>query len=68
MTSDKTAVQKKTAALLTAALQALPKRLRCPKCGRARSREDFGLRVMARDAAGLPTRISRQSYCKDCRA
>lgn len=65
--STKKTVEKKAAALHAAAMQSLPKRVRCPKCGRVRSREDFGLRVMSRDPAGLPTRISRQSYCKDCR-
>lgn len=63
----KSPIQRKTALLLATALEQLPKRLTCPKCKRSRSKDVFGLRVMARDAKGVPTRIARQSYCRDCR-
>ena len=63
----KTAIEKKTDALLAAAYRKLPARVKCPKCGKTRSKDQFGLRVMARDAKSVPTKISRQSYCKECR-
>ena len=53
--------------MLAAAFEALPKRTVCPKCKKSQTKEAFGLRVMARDAAGVPTRIARQSYCGSCR-
>ncbi len=55
-------------ALLVAAMKKLPKRATCRKCGKSRTRGSFGLRVMARSAKGLPTRIARQSWCRECRA
>lgn len=68
MTTKKTtAVEKKTEAMRAAAMRALPKRITCPKCKKTKARDAFGLRVMARDAKGLPTRIARQSYCAECR-
>jgi rubredoxin len=39
----------------------------CPKCGVIKPKEDFGVRVMARDSAGLPVKMARQSYCRKCR-
>lgn len=62
-----TVASKKTQALLAAASEALPKRIVCPKCNKNRTKDAFGLRVMGRDAKGVPTRIARQSYCKACR-
>jgi hypothetical protein len=62
-----TTILKKSEALLAAAFERLPKRMTCPKCGRSRTKDRFGLRVTARDATGLPTKIARQSYCRDCR-
>ena len=66
-TKTKTAVEKKTEALLAAAYRKLPARVKCPKCKRTRAKDQFGLRVMARNGRGLPTKIARQSYCKACR-
>lgn len=54
----KTTIEKRTAALLTRAFQKLPARIRCPKCGRTRGREHFGLRTMEKGADGLPTRVA----------
>lgn len=67
MGTKSTAVEKKAEALHAVAMKALPERLTCPKCGKTRAKAQFGLRVMARDAKGLPTRIARQSYCSSCR-
>jgi hypothetical protein len=67
-TMKKTATEKKTEALLAAAFRKLPKRITCPKCKKTKARDAFGLRVMARDAKGVPTSIARQSYCGKCRA
>jgi len=61
------AAQKKAEALLAAAFEALPKRIACPRCKKSKSKDAFGLRVMARDDRGVPTRIAKQSYCKTCR-
>jgi hypothetical protein len=63
-----TATEKKTAALLRAALRKLPARRRCPRCGKLKGKAAFGLRVMERDKAGLPVRIRVQSYCGPCRS
>ena len=57
----------KTNALQATTLKNLPQWLKCPKCGRSRTKEMFGLRVMSRDAMGVPTRIAKQSYRKECR-
>lgn len=65
--TTKTAVEKKTDTMRAAAMKALPLRVVCPKCGKNRAKAQFGLRVMARDETGVPTRIARQSYCKECR-
>lgn len=62
-----TAIEKKTQALRAAAMRALPKLITCPKCKRRRPRDAYGVRVMARDDQGVPTRIARQSYCSTCR-
>lgn len=59
--------QKKTKAMMTAALRKLAATATCPKCGKRKKKEQFGMRVMGRDARGLPTRIARQSWCKECR-
>lgn len=61
------AVEKKTEALRAAAMRALPKRITCPRCKKTKSRDAFGLRTMARDDLGTPTRLARQSYCASCR-
>jgi hypothetical protein len=65
---NKTAIEQKTEELRAAAMKRLPKRLTCPKCRKSRTKDHFGLRITARDASGLPTRIVRQSYCSSCRA
>lgn len=53
--------------LVAATFNALPETLQCPKCWTVRPKAEFGVRVMARDAAGTPTKVRRQSYCKHCR-
>ena len=63
----RSATAKRTTALIAAAMRDLPNRLKCPKCGRRRSKMMFGLRVMKRDANGVPLVIRRQSYCGSCR-
>ena len=50
-----------------AAFNALPEVLHCPKCSCHKAKAQFGVRVMARDAANQPTKIVRQSYCRECR-
>lgn len=68
MTTKKTtAVERKTEALRAAAMRALPRRAKCPRCGKTKGREAFGLRVMARDEREVPTVIRRQSHCSACR-
>jgi rubredoxin len=62
-----TAAEKKAEALLAAAFEALPKRIVCPKCNKNRAKDAFGLRILARNAKGVPTRIARQSWCAECR-
>ncbi len=61
-------VEKKAAAIVRAAFRTLPKRIICPKCERNRTPDAFGMRVMKRDAKGLPLVVRRQSYCVDCRS
>jgi hypothetical protein len=53
--------------IVKAAFAALPQRLTCPKCKQTRLKEMFGMRVMKRDSKGIPTRVIRQSHCRDCR-
>ncbi len=67
MKKTTSATQKKTKALLVAAFEALPKRIVCPRCKKSTTKDAFGLRVMARDGKGVPTRIAKQRYCKACR-
>ena len=45
----------------------LPEKLTCPCCNAHIPKQNFGVRVMKRDAAGIPLVIRRQSYCKSCR-
>ncbi len=52
---------------IQAAFDALPDALTCPKCAREKHKSHFGVRVMSRDAANVPTKIVRQSYCRSCR-
>jgi rubredoxin len=52
---------------LAQAFADLPERLTCPRCGRSRKKEFFGVRVVKKDARGRPLQIYRQSYCRDCR-
>lgn len=47
--------------------EGLPAKLACPCCKAHLPKMNFGVRVMQRDATGLPTVIRRQSYCKACR-
>jgi hypothetical protein len=63
----KPSIDPKTKALLTAAFEKLPKRIVYPRCKKNRTRDAFGLRVMARDPQGVPTQIARQSWCRECR-
>lgn len=62
-----TAAEKKTKVLLAEAFEALPKRIVCPKCRKNRPRDAFGMRVMSRGEDDCPTRIARQSWCRNCR-
>ena len=45
----------------------LAEKLTCPCCNATIPKMNFGVRVMKRDAAGIPLVIRRQSYCKACR-
>lgn len=45
----------------------LPEKLTCPCCHAHIPKMNFGVRVMKRDANGIPVVIRRQSYCKACR-
>lgn len=47
--------------------QGLPEKLTCPCCSAHLPKMNFGVRVMKKDALGLPLIIRRQSYCKACR-
>lgn len=53
--------------LVQATFDALPNWLMCPKCLREKVKALFGVRVVKRDAAGTPTKVIRQSYCRHCR-
>jgi transcription elongation factor Elf1 len=48
----------------------LPKRMRCPSCGKRRRSSMFGLRICRwqTDDRVKHERVHRQSYCKSCRA
>jgi hypothetical protein len=48
-------------------IETLPVTAMCPKCSTVRHRTDFGVRIMKKDARGLPLSLLRQSYCKTCR-
>lgn len=63
----KNGTSKKAKARVAAAMRDLPARATCPKCGRSRKKEMFGVRVMKRDAQGVPLVVRRQSYCRECR-
>lgn len=45
----------------------LPERLTCASCTATLPKMNFGVRVMKRDANGLPAKMRSQSYCKACR-
>lgn len=51
-----------------AVFAALPDQLSCPKCGKEKHKDQFGVRVMAKDEKGNPTKVIRQSYCRPCRS
>lgn len=56
-----------SADLRASVFAALPEQLQCPKCNSTKHKSEFGVRVMAKDAAGNPIKVIRQSYCKPCR-
>jgi len=47
--------------------EALPEKLTCPCCKAHIPKQNFGVRVMKRDANGVPVKMRAQSYCKACR-
>ena len=46
---------------------ALPEKLTCPCCKFHGHKLNFGVRVIKRDASGVPVKMRPQSYCKACR-
>lgn len=70
MTAMKTVKMSKAKMVVQAAVKktfaGLAQRLTCPKCKKSRAKEDFGVRVMGKDAEGNPI-VRRQSYCRTCR-
>lgn len=45
----------------------LPEKLTCPCCSATLPKSNFGVRVMKKNAHGLPIQMRRQSYCRACR-
>ena len=47
----------------------LPQRSTCPKCGKSRKKDSFGVRLMNGEAVkkGAKPILRRQSYCTECR-
>ncbi|MCC6334291.1 MAG: hypothetical protein IT380_09925 [Myxococcales bacterium] len=54
--------RKTEAAVLAQAFRDLPQRPRCPRCKKGRPKNYFGVRILARDADGLPRTVRRQSW------
>lgn len=52
---------------VVAFFNSLPSHLHCPCCQKDVAKDLVGVRVMKRDANGLPVSIRRQSHCKACR-
>lgn len=48
--------------------ESLDESFTCPKCHIEKHKAEFGVRVMKKDADGKPLKISRQSYCRQCRS
>ena len=64
---DSTEVATASALAVTKFYDSLPEKLTCPCCEAHIPKKNFGVRVMKRDALGVPVIIRRQSYCKACR-
>lgn len=64
---DSTELATATAKLINEFYAKLPEKLTCPCCNAHIPKQNFGVRVMKKDAQGLPLVIRRQSYCKACR-
>lgn len=47
--------------------ESLPENLTCPCCKFHGHKLNFGVRVIKRDANGVPVKMRAQSYCKACR-
>lgn len=47
--------------------ESLPQKLTCPCCKFYGHKMNFGVRVMKKNAKGMPVVLRRQSYCKACR-
>lgn len=47
--------------------ESLPEKLTCPCCSATLPKKNFGVRVMKRDANGMPVKMRAQSYCGACR-
>jgi len=47
--------------------ETLPEKLTCPCCKAHIPKQNFGVRVMKRDANGVPTKMRAQSWCRACR-
>jgi phage FluMu protein Com len=52
--------------LVNKAVASAPTRKKCPKCGRVRQLEKFGIRTQ-HAKNGRPERSLPQSWCRDCR-
>lgn len=61
-------IKKKSAALVAAAFEKLPRKMTCPKCKRSQPKTAYGVRVIKRDARGVPLVCRRQSWCAGCRS
>jgi hypothetical protein len=53
--------------IIKAFYDSLPEKLTCPCCKFHGHKMNFGVRVMKKDANGVPLKMRAQSYCKACR-
>ena len=64
---DPIAKPRNDGALVQAFYETLPENLTCPCCKFHGHKMNFGVRVIKRDANGVPVKMRPQSYCKACR-
>jgi hypothetical protein len=64
---DPVAVPRNDGDLVQKFFETLPEKLTCPCCKFHGHKMNFGVRVIERDASGVPVKMRAQSYCKSCR-